>query len=121
MKHSLSKALGDPEAFVQQVPALASELEKIRNLEHVELKHMREAVAARDYDITTDPVFCRALFGGFAAILIDWCAQDIVVKGLFKKTVVVQSKGFSCEFVDLFYRCVFEGLDLTPEGEGLAR
>jgi hypothetical protein len=116
--HAFARVLGDPELFVAEIPALAMELRKILGLEFPELKDIRAAVKARNYEITGDKIF-RPLLGAFAVLLIDWYGQRVVVRGWFRKRVMVESKGVRCEFLDLFYRCVFEGLDLAPEGEGL--
>lgn len=76
---------------------------------------------SRNHDITNNASEFRQMLGAFACVLIDHYAQEIRVSGLLKKKLVVISKGFRCEFLDLFYRCVFEGLDLAPDGESLAR
>lgn len=119
MNNDFSRCLGDPEQFVARIPELAIKLREYLQNDFPELKDIRAAVKARNFEITNDQDFCEALFGGFALILIDWYGQKVAVKGLFRKKVMVKAKGFSCEFLDLFYRCVFEGLDLAPEGYGL--
>ena len=117
--HAFARGLGEPELFVAEIPALAMELRKILGLEFPELKDIRAAVKARDYEIIDDEKIFRPLLGAFAVLLIDCYGQRVVVRGWFRKRVMVESKGFRCEFLDLFYRCVFEGLDLALEGEGL--
>ena len=114
-------SLGDLETFLKEIPVLANEFAKALGIDHVELRHIRGAVEQRNFEITNDPHFVRTVFGAFCALLIDWYAKSIRLGGIFRKVLFVESKGFKCELTDLFYRCVFEGVDLAPEGEGLPK
>lgn len=81
-------------------------------VESIGLEDIRNFVKARNYDIAKDPAIFRAVVAAFAVLLIKRHSQFVRVRGLFQKTLKVESKGFKCELLDLFQRCVFEGLDL---------
>jgi hypothetical protein len=119
MATAFTKALGDPKEFLDNLPMLAEQFSHEVGSQHYDLSQIRDAVKKKNYDILNDPNFCRRVFAAFAVILVDWYGQRLHLRGFFKRRIVVRSKGFSTDFLDLFYRCVFEGLDLAPPGEGL--
>jgi|SRR2546426_65428 len=120
MKNSWNKALGDPQKFLDELTLLASRFCSLAKVEQYELKDIRSFVKARNYDLTSEPEVFRATVAAFAVVLKDYYAQSLRVRWLFHKKLMVESKRFRCELLDLFNRCVFEGLDLAPEGEVLA-
>jgi len=114
-------ALGNPVEFKRELVSLAVEFQKLVGKPHIGLADIRDFVRSRNYEVTKNASEFRQMLGAFACVLIDHYAQEVRVSGLLKKKLVVISKGFRCEFLDLFYRCAFEGLDLAPEGDSLAR
>lgn len=78
------------------------------------------SVSARNNQITDDAFVFRDICGAFACVLIDYYAQEIRVRGFFKRRLEVKGKGYRGELLDLLYRCGFEGLDLAPDGDVLS-
>jgi hypothetical protein len=119
MEKDFKRALGDPHEFLRELPQHADHLAKYLKVDHLEMRHIRKAVLAHKPDITLLPEFMRFAMAGFAVVLINRYGQKLCIRGFFKKTIVVESKSLRCDFLDLFYRCVHEGLDFAEKGEGL--
>ena len=113
-------ALGDPVIFLQELRALAQQFRETTQVKQPALSDIRHAVSTRNYEITPDALF-RPTVAAFAVLLIDSHAQQIRIRGLFRKRLMVESHQFSAELTDLFYRCVFEGIDLDVTGENQPR
>lgn len=113
-------AFGDPKIFLAELPKLAKDFQALANVQEFELKHIRAFVKSRNYEISNEPKEFRAIMAAFVVLMNDRYAQKPRVRGLFRKKIKLESKRFDAELFDLFYRCVFEGLDLAPEGEALA-
>jgi hypothetical protein len=73
------------------------------------------------YEISDDADVFRETVAAFVCVLRDYYAQDVKVAGILKKRIEAVGPGYRGELLDLFYRCVFEGLDLAPEGEAISR
>ena len=106
------RALGDPAEFLHNVSALALDFRAASHVYDPGLGEIRKFVADRNYQLTNDPKAFRASVAAFAVCLVNQHAQNLVLRGIFRKRIVVHSKRFSCDLLELFYRCVFEGLDL---------
>ena len=117
--NKFESAIGDPEVFLRDLGPKADKFAEVLGVKHFELKDIRLFFKSREFDIPVGEL--NLALAAFGTLLVDHYAQTLKLRGIFKKKLMVESKGFSCEFLDLFYRCVFEGLDLAPEGEGLAR
>jgi hypothetical protein len=121
MNKTWEMALGDPQKFLDELTLNGARFSSMMRVEHYDLQVIRNFVESRKHEIANDPEVFRAVVAAFGIVLIDYYAQKLRVRGLFKKRIRVESKRFGCELLDLFYRCVFEGLDLAPEGEALAK
>ena len=113
--------LGVPDEFLAQVQQLAEDFKRRTKSSNCDLTTIRDFVKSRDYEISDDPRIFREILGTFVCVVRDYYAQDVRAKGLFKKRIEVAGPGYRGELLDLFYRCVFEGLDLSNEGEGVSR
>jgi len=121
MKAGWYELLGDLAQFLEQAPQLARRFQDRVKATRCDLAAIRAFVKSTDYVISDDPDLFREVVGAFVCVLKDYYAGDIKVRGILKKRIVVLGPGYCGDLLDLFYRCVFEGLDLAPEGEGLAR
>ena len=117
MKNTFERALADPNDFMSSMSELSSRFSSYISKERYDLKDIRAFVMARNDQLANEIETLRAVLGAFAWLITNSHAQSLRVKGIFKQTLMVESSGFQCEFLDLFYRCVFEGLDLSQEGE----
>jgi len=117
MMNSWTKAFGDPRVFLGDIPTLSRRFKTLAKVERSELAEIREFVKSRNYEITKDPEALRAVVAAFSVLLTERFGQRLRVRGVVRKKIIVESKGFTCELLDLFYRCVFEGLDLDLDWE----
>lgn len=121
MNAKWNEMLGAPGEFLAQVQQLAARFQQRAKTTGCDLPAIRAFVKARNYEISDDPDVLRETVAAFVCVLRDYYAQDIKVAGILKRRIEVVSLGYRGELLDLFYRCVFEGLDLAPEGEALSR
>jgi hypothetical protein len=117
MIRAFAAALGNPEQFTIEFSKLASDFSSVAGVKQCDLNDIRNFVAAQNYQLTREPTLFRMSLAAFGSIIIHKHAQRLRVRGVFRKRILVESKGFRCDFLDLFYRCVFEGLDLTQDDE----
>ena len=113
--------LGSPNEFLGQVQTLAARFQQRADTPGCDLPSIRAFVKARDYEISNDPDVFRETVAAFVCVLKDYYAQDLKVAGLWKKRIEIVGPAYRGELLDLVYRCVFEGLELAPEGEALPR
>lgn len=104
---------------MKNIQSHAAEFSKISGHDSYELKDIRAYVKSCNYEITKDPLVFRSIVAAFGIVIIDYYAQRLRYRGFFNRRIMVESKGFSCEFLDLFYRCVFEELNLADDGDAL--
>ena len=121
MNAKLREILGVPGEFLAEVQKLASQFQQRVNTTRCDLATIRSFVKSKNYEISDDPETFRETVAAFVCVLRDYYAQEVKVAGVLKKRLEVTGPGYQGELLDLFYRCVFEGLDLAPEGEALAR
>lgn len=120
MNAKWNEILGVPVYFLQQVQQLAAQFQQRINGGGCDLPTIRAFVKARNYAISDDPKVFRETVAAFVCVLRDYYAQEVKVAGILKPRIVVVSRGYRGDLLDLFHRCVFEGLDLAPEGEALS-
>jgi hypothetical protein len=113
MSRPFSEAIGDPYEFIAEFPRLASEFPTLSGVQYYQLADIRKFVELRNYQISDNRDLSRIILAAFAFILTNQFAQKLGVRGIFRKKVAVYSDRFECDFIDLFYRCVFEGLELS--------
>lgn len=113
--------LGPPKSFLAQVPQLASRFVQRAGAASCDLASIRAFVRSRNYEITNEPEVFREVLAAFVCVLIDFYALDVRIGGILRKRIEIVNTHYRGELLDLFYRCVFEGLDLAPDGEGLGR
>ena len=113
--------LGDPGEFLAQAQRLAVKFQQNTKATGCDLAAIRSFVKSRNYEISDDLEVFREIVAAFVCVLRDYYAQEVKVAGILKKRIEVVGPGYRGELLDLFYRCVFEGIDLAPEGEALSR
>ena len=79
------------------------------------------SITHQNHALSDDPELFREVVAAFVCVLRDYYAQDVKVAWILKRRIEVTGTGYRGELLDLFYRCVFEGLNLAPEGEALSR
>lgn len=112
MTKSWNDAFGDPETFLKNISSLANNFKRLANVEHFGLDQIRGFVESRNFQLTNDPEALRSVVAAFSTLLLQITGVELRLRGFFRKTVVVRSCGFNGELLDVFYRCVFEGVDL---------
>ena len=120
MSKRRKEILGDPGLYLGKLVDYSSKFEQVTGNRDYSLKTIREYVESQHYEVENDPENFRMVLGAFCILLIYWYAMKLKVRGIFQKRISVESKGFRADLLDLYNRCVFEGLDLAPEGEALA-
>jgi hypothetical protein len=110
------RTLGSPTEFLQDMPALASKFRSLSATEDPDLKVIRRFVAEKQHHLTQDREAFRCTVAAFGELLAGRHGQNLLLTGVFIKKVVVQSGSFHCDLLELFYRCVYEGLDIDESG-----
>lgn len=121
MKTAFEKALGNPAVFLQNIGYLTDEYLKMRGIKELDFEEIRQFVQTKQGQLLSDAHEFQRVAAAFACVLIDFYAQDLRLAGILRRKLVVKSRHFEGEFLDLFYRCMYEGLDLAPKGEGLPK
>ena len=118
MNKKYEEALGRPDEFLDNLRIYSGKLVKPSGLKQWDLSAIRKTANATNGNILADSERYRCLVAAFAINLIDYHGQKLIIKGFFRKRLYVTSKGFKAELTDMFYRCVFENLNLALEDEG---
>jgi len=121
MNAKWSENLGVPGEFLAGAQRRAAQFQQRAKTTGCDLAAIRRFVKSKNYEIGDDPELFREIVAAFVCVLKDYYAQDVKVAGILKRRIEVTGPGYRGELLDLFYRCVFEGLDLAPEGEALSR
>jgi hypothetical protein len=119
MKTQFEKSLGNPVDFLKNLKAYAAQFSELSGFKYYDLTKIREFVKSCNYEISSDPSVFRPIVAAFGVVIIDYYAQRLRYRGFIKRRIMVESKGFNCEFLDLFYRCIFEDFNLADEGDAL--
>lgn len=123
MNNAWTRALGDPETFIAEIPRLTEQCQQRLKVDSVTLRVLREFALNGEGGTSGDPQMMREMMGAFAAFINAYYGYQIKRSWwarLFGWQLVATNGRDRCDFFDLFYRMVFEGLDLAPEDEGLA-
>lgn len=112
MRNTWTIALGDPELFLANLHGLAQEFKSMAGVQRCGLEEIRAFVKSRNFELTNEPEVFRATVAAFAAMLINDHSQQLRIRGLLSKKLFIESAGFKCDLLELFHRCVFEGMDL---------
>ena|ERR1041384_4389760 len=111
MRDAFSLALGDPGKFLDDIPALASKFNGFAGEPGTDVSRIRKFIELRNYVLSDDPDILRSTLAAFCLLLTERYGQHLRLKGIFRKRIVVESRSFCCDLIDLFYRCMFEGLE----------
>src|SRR5687767_3169872 len=112
---SFRKTMGNPHEFLLEMPKLVRLFSSLSGQNQLDIPAIRKFNEDRNFNLTSDRDAFRAVLAAFATILRDQHDQTLRVRGVFRKSVFIESSGFSAEFLELYYRCIFEGLDLDEE------
>ena len=101
--------------FVQKIGQYADDFTRLSGSRDQRPSRIREFIKARNYTVTDDGNVCRAVLAAFAAYMNDYHNCRIRPSGLFRKSLVIRRGSYSGDFFDLFYRVMFEGLEIPED------
>jgi len=100
--------------FVQKLGQYADDFTRLSGSDDHRPSRIREFLKAHDYTLK-DGADWRAAMAAFAAYMIDFHNCRVRPAGWFRKSLVIRRGSWSGDFVDLFYRVMFEGLEIPED------
>ena len=100
--------------FVRRIPEYAADFCRLSGSVDVRPSRIRNFIKARGFTLTDDAAVCRATLAAFAAYMRDFHNCRIRPCGILRRSVAIGQGSYSGDLFDLFYRVMFEGLEI-PE------
>lgn len=100
--------------FIQKLGEYADEFTRLSGSDDHRPSRIREFLKAHDYTLK-DGAHWRAAMAAFGAYMHDFHNCRVRQSGIFRKSLVIRRESYSGDFVDLFYRVMFEGLEIPEE------
>lgn len=101
--------------FVQKIGQYAEDFTRFSGSDDHRPSRIRDFIKARDFTVSDDGAICRAVLAAFAAYMNDFHNCRVRPSGLFRKSLIIRRGSYSGDFFDLFYRVMFEGLEIPED------
>ncbi len=120
MKNNWTRAMGDPAVFADEVAALTDRFLARVGAQENSLRLLREFVEQGVGGTSGDPEVMREMMGAFAVFINTFYGYRLKRTWWFGWKLIATNGRDRWDFFDMFYRMVFEGVNLAAEDEGLA-
>jgi hypothetical protein len=101
--------------FLRQIPQYADDFTRLSGSDDHRPSVIRAFIKARTYSVSDDGHVCRAVLAAFAAYMNDFHDCRVRQSGVFRKSLAISRGSYSGDFFDLFYRVMFEGLEIPED------